>query len=201
LAAIVTYPWQLYALIGPLLALLAGAVVVVERRLAVLPIWAAAVALVVLSSYPYLAPRFTQVTPDPAAPAVFGANQVTLVTTAVSTGEVGSVGDRPEQDESLTVTAAWQALQPIDFDYNVFVHAVDAAGNRVAQWDGQPLRDGEAYPMTAWSVGEIVENSYRLELDTAAAPVQRVDVGLYNWQTGERLPVSGDDKVALEVGP
>ncbi len=208
LAATVTYPWQLYALIGPLLALLAGGVLVVERRLAVLPVWAAAVALVVLSSYAYLAPRFTQTLPDPAAPAIFGAQQVTLVTTTVSTGEAGSVGpsgvlrkDRPEQDGSLTVTAAWQALQPIDFDYNVFVHAVDAAGNRVAQWDGQPLAAGEPYPMTTWSVGEVVQSSYRLELDPAAAPVQRVDVGLYNWQTGERLPVNGDDKVMVEVGP
>ena len=89
----------------------------------------------------------------------------------------------------------------MDFDYNVFVHAVDAAGNRVAQWDGQPQRAGEAYPMTTWPVGEIVQNSYRLEMDPAAAQVQRVDIGLYNWQTGERLPVNGDDKVTLEVGP
>ncbi len=215
LAATLSYPWQLFALVGPLLALLAGAVVVVERRLAVLPVWAATVALVVLSSYPYLAPRFTQVAPDPTALAIFGAQRVTLVTAAVSTGEAGSVGDRPEQGatpspsegegwgegKALTVTVAWQALQPPDFDYNVFVHALDAAGNRVAQWDGQPLRDGEPYRITAWSVGEIVENSYRLELDPTAAPVQRVDVGLYNWQTGERLPVNGDDKVTLEVGP
>jgi hypothetical protein len=91
-AATLRYPWQLFALVGPLLALLAGAVVVVERRLAVLPVWAAAVALVALSSYPYLAPRFTQVLPDPAAPMIFGANQVTLVA-----GEAGTVGDRPEQ--------------------------------------------------------------------------------------------------------
>ncbi len=198
LAATLTYPWQLYALVGPLLALLAGAVVVVERRLAVLPVWAAAVTLVVLSSYPYLAPHFTQVTPDPAAPAILGANQVTLLAPGVehetTTAEISS-------SRAMTLTVAWQALQPIDFDYNVFVHALDAAGNRVAQWDGQPTRDGEAYPMTTWPVGEVVENSYRLELDPTAAPVQRIDVGLYNWQTGERLPVNGDNKVTVEVGP
>jgi hypothetical protein len=332
LAATVRYPWQLFALVGPLLALLAGAVVVVERRLAVLPVWAAAVALVALSSYPYLAPRFTQVLPNPVAPMIFGANQVTLVTGTVrdrpeqaeagtvgdrpeqaeagtvrdrpeqaeagtvrdrpEQGEAGTVGDRPEQAEagtvgdrpeqaeagtvrdrpeqaeagtvgdrpeqaeagtvgdrpeqaeagtvgdrpeqdwpeqdwpeqdwpeqatplapspsegegwgegdSLPITLAWQALQPIDFDYNVFIHALDAAGNRVAQWDGQPLRAGEPAPMTTWGVGEIVSSVYRLELDPAAAPVQRVLVGLYNWQTGERLLVNGSDGVTLEVGP
>jgi len=213
-AATLRYPWQLFALVGPLLALLAGAVVVVERRLAVLPVWAAAVALVALSSYPYLAPRFTQVLPDPAAPMIFGANQVTLVAGEAGTvgdrpeqvvaGEAGTVGDRPEQvgeTKPLTVTIAWQALQPLDFDNNVFIHALDAAGNRVAQWDGQPLRAGEPAPMTTWGVGEIISSAYRLELDPAAAPVQRVLVGLYNWQTGERLLVNGGDSVTLEVGP
>ncbi|MBE2232635.1 MAG: hypothetical protein IAE85_04000, partial [Anaerolinea sp.] len=236
-AATVAYPWQLYALVGPLLALLAGGVLIVERRLAVLPVWAAAVTLVVLSSYAYLAPRFTQVLPDTAAPMIFGAGQVTLV--AAETGSVrdrpeqegsvrdrpeqeGSVGDRPEQEGSVgdrpghgelplplgegrgegkNITLAWQALQPIDFDYNVFIHGLDEAGNRVAQWDGQPLAAGEPHPMTAWSVGEIVQGDYRLELDPAAAPVQRVIVGLYNWQTGERLLVNGADGVTLEVGP
>ncbi len=200
LAATVTYPWQLYALVGPLLALLAGGLLVVEPRLAVLPVWAATVALVVLSSYAYLAPRFTQVTPDAAAPAILGGNRVTLLDGAVSQDWQSSEG-LPVLPRDLTVTVAWQALQPMDFDYNVFVHAVDAAGNRVAQWDGQPQRAGEAYPMTTWPVGEIVQNSYRLEMDPAAAQVQRVDIGLYNWQTGERLPVNGDDKVTLEVGP
>ena len=37
LASSLTYPWQLFALVGPLLAILAGAVLVVERRLALLP--------------------------------------------------------------------------------------------------------------------------------------------------------------------
>jgi hypothetical protein len=200
LAATLTYPWQLFALVGPLLALLAGAAVAVERRLAVLPLWAAAVALVVLSSYAYLAPRFTQVTPDTTAPEILGANQVTLLNAGVQYA-VPAADTEIASGSPITVTVAWQALQPIDFDYNVFVHAVDAAGNRVAQWDGQPERAGEAYPMTAWPVGEIVSNSYRLELDPAAAPVRQVLVGLYNWQTGERLPVDGDDKVTLEVGP
>ena len=40
LASTLTYPWQLFALVGPLLAMLAGAVLVVERRLALLPLWA-----------------------------------------------------------------------------------------------------------------------------------------------------------------
>jgi hypothetical protein len=140
-------------------------------------------------------------TPNPSPLRGEGSLDATLLAPSPSEGEGWGEGESLTATIPLTVTLAWQALQPIDFDYNVFVHAVDAEGNRVAQWDGQPLRDGEPYPMTAWPVGEVVQNSYRLELDPAAAPVQRIYIGLYNWQTGERLPVNGDDKVTLEVGP
>ena len=100
----------------------------------------------------------------------------------------------------MTVTVAWQALQPIDFDYNLFVHAVDEAGNKLAQWDGQPQRGQDPYPMTQWLVGEIVPGTIRLELTPEqAAAVRQVVIGLYNWQDGSRLSVGKDDKVVIPV--
>ncbi len=227
LASTLTYPWQLFALIGPLLAFLAGAVLVVERRLALLPMWAGLVVFVVLSSTAYLSPRFTQVAPSPAPASIFGSNQITLLTAgatffnkqAPSAGSpytlqpATSASDlQPAASPSdlqratlqpatpLTVTLAWQALQPIAFDYNLFVHAVDEAGNKLAQWDGQPQRDQDPYPMTQWQVGEIVPGTIRLELTPEqAAAVRQVVIGVYNWQSGSRLPVGSDDKVIIPV--
>ncbi len=168
LAGTLTYPWQLFALVGPLLAILAGAVLVVERRLALLPMWAGLVVFVVLSSTAYLSPRFTQVDPSTAPAAIFGSNQVTLLTAgATFLNEQTPSAASPYTLQPavlppatlqpadlqpatlppatpLTVTVAWQALQPIDFDYNLFVHAVDEAGNKLAQWDGQPQRGQES---------------------------------------------------------
>ena len=77
---------------------------------------------------------------------------------------------------------------------------MDAAGNRVAQWDGQPLRGDVAAPMTQWVVGEVVTGAYRLDLPAGATPRQ-LWIGLYNWQTGDRLAVGSDDKATVEVGP
>ena len=104
--------------------------------------------------------------------------------------------------EVLTVTVYWQGVRPLDLDYNVFVHAVDGEGNTLAQWDGQPLREDEAYPMTTWVPGEIVTNSYRLEMSPEEARrVERVYVGLYDWQTGERLATAEGDQLTLDISP
>lgn len=94
-------------------------------------------------------------------------------------------------------------MQPLDFDYNLFIHGFDGQGNRIAQWDGQPQRGREADPMTGWSVGEIVSGDYVLttEEDRPISDVTTLWLGLYNWQTGERLPVNGDDKVILSLLP
>lgn len=219
LAGTLTYSWQLFALVGPSLAILAGAVLIVERRLALLPMYAGLVVFVLLSSTAYLSPRFTQVDPSAAPAVVFGSNQVTLLTADATflneqTPSVGSpftLQPTPSQPADLqpttlppvtplTVTVAWQALQPIDFDYNLFVHAVDEAGNKLAQWDGQPQRGQDPYPMTQWPVGEIVPGTIRLELTPEqAAAVRQVVIGLYNWQDGNRLSVGNDDKVIIPV--
>ena len=220
LAGPLVYPSDLLGLVGPLLALLAGLVVHVERRLAALPVWAAIVALAVLGSYNYLAPRTTQVVPDLTIATDFGGGKVSLLradisplTPTLSQGERGSeaplsLGGRGAggEDEALasnalTITVDFQPLQPLDFDYNVFIHGFDALGNRIAQWDGQPQRAGEADPMTTWMIGDIVSGNYVLtpEGDRPITDVKSVWIGLYNWQTGERLAVNGDDKVILSL--
>ncbi len=204
LASTLAYPWQLYALVGPLLALLAGAVLLVDRRLALLPATAGLLAFVVLASAPALSPRFTQVDPGPAPAAIFGANQVTLLTaTASFAPESTTPGSMPSTllpppSTALTVTLTWQALEPIGQDYNLFVHALDGAGNTLAQWDGQPSRGQDPYPMTQWPVGAIVPTTIRLELPAEqAAAVQQVVAGLYDWQTGARLSTGNDDKAVI----
>lgn len=192
LASPFVYPADLLGVVGPLLALLAGLLVQVERRLASLPIWAAIVALVVLGSYTYLSPRTTLIEPDLAVATTFGEGKVSLLRADVT-----------PLTSSLTLTVDWQPLQPLDFDYNLFIHGFDAQGNRIAQWDGQPQRDGQADPMTTWSVGEIVSGAYVLtpQEGRPISDVKTLWLGLYNWQTGERLPVNGDDKLIISLTP
>jgi hypothetical protein len=192
-----TYPWQVLALAGLPLAFLAGSVVRLDERLATLPAWAGLVALVVLASYPYLAPRFTQIDPGPEPVAIFhpveaDAPQIVLLDYEVVPAT--------EITPTLTLTLTWQAVAPVDGDYTVFVHALAADGAKVAQRDTRPC-NGEC-PTPTWQPGAIITDRYQLTLapDAPASP-SRLAVGLYLLDSGDRAAVVGrDDKtVFLDV--
>jgi hypothetical protein len=101
----------------------------------------------------------------------------------------------------LLLTLLWQSLQPVTTDYQVFVHLLDAQGNKLLQRDGQPvvwLR-----PTSTWQPGEIIVDRYGLLLP-ATIPAGRytLAVGLYDPVTGQRLAVSaGPTSYAIELGP
>jgi hypothetical protein len=85
----------------------------------------------------------------------------------------------------LDVTLFWRAQALVPEDYTVFVHLVDHDGRLVAQADAQPL--GGRYPTSIWSIDERVIDPHQVP---APPGEYRVYVGLYLWQTLERLPVS-----------
>ena len=86
----------------------------------------------------------------------------------------------------------WQAGTPLDTDYTVFVHLVGEDGRIAGQHDGEP--EGGAYPTSGWVPGEIVVDAHRLEIAADAPPGDyQLLVGLYQLETGERLPVLGSD--------
>ncbi|HUS15888.1 MAG TPA: hypothetical protein VM536_12860, partial [Chloroflexia bacterium] len=90
--------------------------------------------------------------------------------------------------QALAVTLYWQALAAIPQDYTVFVHVFDAQGVPVAQQDGQPL-DGRA-PTSWWAPGEVFRDVHQVDLPADLPPGSyAVQVGLYYWATGERLPL------------
>jgi hypothetical protein len=88
----------------------------------------------------------------------------------------------------FNVTLYWEAQQPPDGDYVVFVHLLDAAGEVVASHDGPPV-DGR-YATSAWYPGDIVQDVHRLALDPFVPPGEyQLQVGMYSWPDLERLPV------------
>ena len=92
----------------------------------------------------------------------------------------------------LKLTLYWQAEQPLNPNWTVFVHLVDATGTLKSQHDGQP-RDGH-YPTSVWDQGEVVDDQHLLPLpDGLADGTYRVEVGLYSTESGERLPTLDDD--------
>jgi len=95
------------------------------------------------------------------------------------------------QVEGDRVRLMWHALQKLDADYAVFVHA-RRNGALVAQHDGDPA--GGLYPMSQWRPGDVVVDEHALP----GAWDAQVVVGLYRRDTGQRAPVV--DAVGNVVG-
>jgi uncharacterized membrane protein len=65
------------------------------------------------------------------------------------------------------ITVYWEALQPLDRDYQVSLVLEDAAGKELARWDGRPA--GYDYPAERWRQGQAVFGQYELPLPADAS--------------------------------
>jgi hypothetical protein len=99
---------------------------------------------------------------------------------------------------TLNLKVYWQASQPLDQDYTVFVQLLDSSGKLVAGYDQQPL--GGYFPTSQWPAHEIVTDAVHLALpDDLPAGNYTLITGMYLLKTLERLPVadSPDNAVVL----
>jgi hypothetical protein len=184
-------------LTGLPLAFLAGSVLRLDRRLATLPAWAGLVSLVLLASYPYLAPDLTQVDPGPQPVALFqpveaDAPQILLLDYDII--------PPTEITPTLGLTLTWQVVEPVAGDYTVFAHLLAGGDAKAAQRDTRPC-SGDC-PTNSWQPGQIVMDHYELGLNADAPPgPYRLALGLYLLETGDRAAVVGQDErtVYLDV--
>ncbi|MCL4394018.1 MAG: DUF2157 domain-containing protein, partial [Chloroflexi bacterium] len=108
---------------------------------------------------------------------------ISLLGYRVETNSPAHAGD------SLTVYLYWQALATPPSDYTGFVHLLDPSGVLRAQSDSTP-RNG-AYPTSIWAPDEIVGDPRTLTLPANAPPGEyRIEVGMYEWPSLRRLPVT-----------
>jgi uncharacterized membrane protein len=94
-----------------------------------------------------------------------------------------------EGDWHVDVVLQWEPDQAVMRDYTVFVHLVDAGDQVVSQSDAQP---GWVvpWPTQRWLAGQPVLDSHRLVIGGPMPSGRyRVRVGLYYWETLERLPL------------
>ncbi|MFN3981617.1 MAG: hypothetical protein ACK4SA_14665, partial [Caldilinea sp.] len=189
--SLLTYPWQMLLVIAPLLVTPLALLPVLFEEMAEAGYWIALMTLVVLASLGATTPDYTQVRPAVRPVALFGDNQILVLSAHLSE-------DAASSSAQLEVT--WQPLRSLDVDYNVFFHALtigDEAEQIVAQLDVQPL--GEAQPATSWRVGQVLTAAYTLDLSTA--PPSRPLLyyfGYYDWRNGSRLLLAdGDDKLVF----
>ncbi len=131
--------------------------------------------------------------PRPSRPlAVFPEHDLWLVegsTTAVS-------------PHTVAVTLHWFAPTPPGYEWTTFVHLLDkTTGELVAQADGHALAN--TFSMGQWSENLSLWDERLIWLPEGVTPEQvSTAVGLYNWQTGERLGVQirGQEGLDTAVG-
>lgn len=91
--------------------------------------------------------------------------------------------------ETIAVTLVWKADRPTAGNWKVFVHLVDGEGTPLAQGDAYPL--GGTALTTTWQPGEVIADTYQVGVpaDLPAGDYQ-LNIGFYNEETDERLPLS-----------
>jgi len=103
--------------------------------------------------------------------------------------------DARSEDDTLVIGLYWQALRRMDESFKFFFHLYDReTGEIVAQQDAVP-RDW-TYPTDWWEAGEIVLDDARLSLQSLSSDRYELAVGVYDPETGERLPIMTDSAAA-----
>ncbi len=91
--------------------------------------------------------------------------------------------------EETGLRLRWRAVGPTSPEIVAFVHLLDGEGKLIAQADGAPV--ATLLPFAVWQPGDGVEEVRPLstaEGGPIPAGHYRLEVGLYDWRTGERLP-------------
>jgi hypothetical protein len=107
-----------------------------------------------------------------------------------------------EPGDTLELALYWQAMDPLEVRYKVFVHLVGQTYNAATdnflwgQQDNEPV-NWQA-PTTLWTPGAVVADPYRISVPSNVPPgLYTLEVGMYGLTDGARLPVFGPDDELL----
>jgi hypothetical protein len=121
--------------------------------------------------------------------------QIALLGYEIKPGELRSRissldgADQRELDsgQPMRINLYWRGLAQMSVDYTLFIHVMNASGERVAQRD-LPLRY-EDYPSSHWRAGELVIDRADMALPALPPGDYRLIIGLYDPASGAALPV------------
>ena len=126
--------------------------------------------------------------PDPEFPAAVSFGQEVAFL-----GHTFFEGCRAEATDPCQIVTYWRVVGPAAGPRRFFLHALDEGGEIAATGDGLGA------PAAHWQVGDLIIQRHEVEL---AAPSQTLHLGVYNPETGHRLPAeTGQEYVTLERPP
>jgi len=94
---------------------------------------------------------------------------------------------------SLSVTLFWQVLGRSSTNLHMFVHVLRADGTVLAQHDGEPL--GGTQHTSIWTPGARLADPYPITLPSGTGGPLRLEIGIYDIGTGQRLQATGPQVV------
>jgi hypothetical protein len=93
--------------------------------------------------------------------------------------------------ESIQLTLRWQALQPMEREYQLFTQILGPEQRMVGQRDTMP--DCNEGPTWQWQPGSVYTGFYQIPIFAGELPGDYpLWIGLYDLQTGERLPITDE---------
>jgi len=109
--------------------------------------------------------------------------------------------DLARANDALALTVYWRSRAETRTNWTVFAQLLgdvnSPAGSPVwAQDDSQPGRG--TYPTSHWRVGEMVIDHYRLPLSAVPRGSYWLEMGLYDLETGARLPAKDASGARME---
>ncbi len=100
--------------------------------------------------------------------------------------------DLASQSDDVTLRLFWETGDGVSNDWITFIHMLDGNGELVAQFDGPPL--GGLLPTSQWHSDALYIDRREITLpDGLAQGDYNLRVGLYDFATGERLPLRPRD--------
>jgi hypothetical protein len=96
--------------------------------------------------------------------------------------------DQLQAGEPVHLTLYWRTLDEMEVSYTVFVHLINRENQIWGQRDSVP--GNGVLPTTGWVKGEVITDEYEFTVRPDAPPGEYlIEIGLYDAQTGQRLPV------------
>ncbi len=106
-------------------------------------------------------------------------------------------GDVVRQGETLHLKLYWKATEPLEVDYRSFAH-LDAPPYYTTYAASDNMHPG-GIPISRWPPDLYTRDDHSIKIPEDAPPIEyTLQVGLYEGRTGRRLPVGGDDSIALQ---
>ncbi len=100
----------------------------------------------------------------------------------------------------ITVTLEWEGTATPATNYTLFVHVLDAAGNKIGQADVPP--GGARWPTSQWGVGRYISNIQQVPVRAdAPAGTYHIAIGMYNPDGFARLRLQAPRSPDSGAGP